>query len=250
MYKGIHAEKSWVRFGISPFGLGRPDRRPPGINGFSQYDKLYADAELWLEKGWVDYFVPQLYWPIKPPGQAYDVLLDYWIRQNPQRRHIWPGLFTSRIGAATKGYEPQEVMAQVDVTRTRPLATGHVHFSMVALMQNRKGIADQLRTTRYAGQALVPATTWLGNERPGTPLVGAARRARSVDLTLKAGKANALYAVWSRHGGQWRFAVVPAVRMAWSVPDDATLGAAEIVVVSAVDRLGNEGARVRVWGKS
>jgi hypothetical protein len=34
------------------------------------------------------------------------------------------------------------------------------------------------------------------------------------------------------------------------VPDDATLGAAEIVVVSAVDRLGNEGARVRVWGKS
>ena len=250
MYKGIHAEKSWVRFGISPFGLGRPDRRPPGINGFSQYDKLYADAELWLEKGWVDYFVPQLYWAIKPPGQAYDVLLDYWIRQNPQRRHIWPGLFTSRIGAATKGYEPQEVLAQVDVTRTRPLATGHVHFSMVALMQNRKGIADQLRTTRYAGQALVPATTWLGNERPGTPLVGASRRARSVDLTLKAGKANALYAVWSRHGGQWRFAVVPAVRVAWSVPDDATLGAAEIVVVSAVDRLGNEGARVRVWGKS
>ena len=142
------------------------------------------------------------------------------------------------------------MLAQVDVTRTRPLATGHVHFSMVALMQNRKGIADQLRTTRYAGQALVPATPWLGNERPGTPLVGASRRARSVDLTLKAGKANALYAVWSRHGGQWRFVVVPAVRVAWSVPDDATLGAAEIVVVSAVDRLGNEGARVRVWGKA
>jgi len=80
--------------------------------------------------------------------------------------------------------------------------------------------------------------------------VAAARRARSVELTLKAGKANALYAIWSRHGGQWRFAVAPAVRVAWSVPDDAALGAAEIVVVSAVDRLGNEGARVRVWSKS
>jgi hypothetical protein len=79
MYEGIHREKSWVRFGISPFGLGRPDRRPPGINGFSQYDKLYADAETWLQNGWLDYFTPQLYWSIRQPGQAYDVLLDYWI---------------------------------------------------------------------------------------------------------------------------------------------------------------------------
>jgi uncharacterized lipoprotein YddW (UPF0748 family) len=56
MYKGIHREKSWVRFGISPFGLGRPDRRPPASPA-SQYDKLYADAELWLQNGWLDYFV-------------------------------------------------------------------------------------------------------------------------------------------------------------------------------------------------
>lgn len=27
LYTGIHREKSWVRFGISPFGIGRP--RPP-----------------------------------------------------------------------------------------------------------------------------------------------------------------------------------------------------------------------------
>jgi len=249
MYKGIHAEKSWVRFGVSPFGIGRPDRRPPGIHGFSQYDKLYADAELWLEKGWLDYFVPQLYWAIKPPGQAYDVLLDYWIAQNPQGRHIWPGLFTSRIGAATRAFEPDEIVQQVSVTRSRPRATGHVHFSMVALMQNRKGVADQLRATRYTTQALVPATPWLSTARPGTPLVDAARRAKSVDLRLKAGAANAQYAVWSRHGGVWRFAVVPALRVDWSVPDDPQLGAAEVVVVNAVDRLGNEGARVRVWPK-
>jgi len=90
MYKGIHREKSWVRFGISPFGLGRPDRRPPGIAGFSQYDKLYADAELWLQKGWLDYFTPQLYWARSQKAQSYDVLLDYWIGQNTMGRHIWP----------------------------------------------------------------------------------------------------------------------------------------------------------------
>lgn len=247
LYEGIHREKSWVRFGISPFGLGRPDRRPPGINGFSQYDKLYADAELWLQNGWIDYFTPQLYWGIRQPGQAYGVLLDYWIAQNTRNRHVWPGLYTSRIGAPTRDYPPQEIVEQIGVTRTRPGASGHVHFSMVALMQNRKGIGDQLRSSAYVGPALVPATPWLGNDIPGTPAVTGARKGNGVYLKLAAGKANALYAVWSRYGGQWRFAVVPASRVDWTVPDDVKLGQPDLVVVSAVDRLGNESARVQAW---
>jgi uncharacterized lipoprotein YddW (UPF0748 family) len=249
MYKGIHREKSWVRFGISPFGLGRPDRRPPGIAGFSQYDKLYADAELWLQKGWLDYMSPQLYWPRAQAPQAYDVLLDYWIGQNTMGRHMWPGLFTSRIGAPTKDYQPQEILDQIDATRARPQAGGHVHFSMVALMQNRKGIADQLRTQSYATQALVPATPWLGNVKPGLPVVKANRHGKGVDLKLSAGKANALYTVWARHGNEWRFNVVPASKVDWRLEDDARLGTPDAVFVGAVDRLGIEGDRVLVWGK-
>ena len=59
IYKEIHAEKNNVRFGISPFGIWKPGY-PMGIIGSSQYDELYADAKLWLNKGWVDYFSPQL----------------------------------------------------------------------------------------------------------------------------------------------------------------------------------------------
>jgi uncharacterized lipoprotein YddW (UPF0748 family) len=249
MYEGIHREKSWVRFGISPFGLGRPDRRPPGIVGFSQYDKLYADAELWLQKGWLDYFTPQLYWARNQPGQAYDVLLDYWIGQNTQGRHLWPGLFTSRIGAPAKEYQPQEIVDQIESTRARPQAGGHVHFSMVALMQNRKGISEQLKSDSYATPALVPATPWLGNVKPGLPRVKAVRSGKGVELKLAAGKANALYTVWSRHGNEWRFNVVPATKVDWKVEDDARLGAPDAVFVGAVDRLGIEGDRIQVWGK-
>jgi uncharacterized lipoprotein YddW (UPF0748 family) len=254
LYEGIHREKSWVRFGISPFGLGRPDRRPPGINGFSQYDKLYADAETWLQEGWLDYLSPQLYWPIRQSAQAYDVLLDYWLAQNTRGRHVWPGLFTSRIGAPTKEYPPQEIIEQIGVTRTRPRAGGHVHFSMAALMENRKGISDQLRSRSYPSPALVPASPWLGSGQPDEPTVSAARKGGAVNLKLAAGKANALYAIWSRYDNpgaapQWRFAVAPASRIDWSVPDDAKLGAANAVFVSAVDRLGNESARVRAWGR-
>jgi hypothetical protein len=120
---------------------------------------------------------------------------------------------------------------------------------MAPLMQNRKGISDQLRANLYAGPALVPATPWLGKEAPGTPAVDAARRGGGLNLKLAAGKANALYAVWSRYGKEWRFAVVPSSRVDWTLPDDARLGAANAVFVSAVDRLGNESARVQVWGK-
>lgn len=241
LYKGIHAEKSWVRFGISPFGLGRPDRRPAGIVGFSQYDKLYADAETWLEKGWVDYFSPQLYWPIAQAPQAYDVLLDYWLAQNRHGRHMWPGLFTSRIGAATKAFAPQEIVQQIGVTRSRPKAGGHVHFSMAALMENRQGIADQLKTGHYAGPALVPATPWLGSDAVNTPTVSAQRNGSAVNLKLAAGKEHTHFAIWSRHGGEWRFAVAPASRTEWSVVDDAST-----VVVSAIDRVGNESQRISV----
>ncbi len=246
MSKLIHAEKSWVRFGISPFGIARPDRRPATIKGFSQYDKLYADAELWLEQGWVDYFAPQLYWPVSQTAQAYDVLLDYWIAQNKMGRHIWPGLFTSRIGAASRAYAPAEVLQQIALTHARPGASGHIHFSMAALMANREGISDQLLAGPYASPALVPATPWLGAQAPKAPQVGASRTAAGWTLALTPADPASTVAIWSRYGNGWRFAVAPGASASWAVPDDATAGPANAVVVSAVDRLGNESARVTV----
>ncbi len=246
LYKGIHAEKSWVRFGISPFGLGKPERRPAGIVGFSQYDKLYADAELWLENGWVDYFTPQLYWPIKQTPQAYDVLLDYWIGQNKYNRHVWPGLFTSRIGAATKSYAPEEIVQQIGVTRSRPKAGGHIHFSMIALMENRQGLSDRLSAGHYASAALVPATPWLGDARPEAPSVAARPGVAPLTLRLAPAKDSSHFAVWSRHGSQWRFSVVPAARLDLPLADDPVHGPATGAGVSAVNRLGIESERISV----
>lgn len=250
LYEGVHREKSWVRFGVSPFGIGRPDRRPPGIAGFSQYDKLYADAELWLAKGWVDYLAPQLYWPIAQQPQAFDVLLDYWLAQNPRGRHIWPGLYTSRIDNSAKAFAPEEIVKQVAVTRSRAGADGQVHFSMAPLMDNRKGVADLLRAYSYQTQALVPATPWLSSQAPASPLVALRRLGNGLALQIAPGAGAILpvteYALWARYGDQWRFTVIPAqgLRSDWPLPDDARLGPASEVVVSAVDRLGNESARV------
>jgi len=252
MYLGIRKEKSWVRFGISPFGIGRPDRRPAGIIGFSQYDKLYADAELWLANGWLDYLAPQLYWPVAQAPQAFDVLLDYWLAQNTRARHVWPGLYTSRIDNSAKAFAPEEIVKQIGVTRSRNGVRGHLHFSIAPLMENRKGITDQLKSQAYQTAALTPATPWLGSDAPAAPQAAARRESNGVALKLSAGagKPVAHYAIWSRYGGEWRFAVAPASRPVLLLADDAAGGAAQSVVVSAVDRLGNESERINVYTRS
>ena len=166
LYRAVHAEKPWVKVGISPFGLPRPDRRPEGITGFSQYDKLYADVEHWFEQGWLDYLAPQLYWPIAQEAQAFPVLLRYWAAINKQSRHLWPGLFTSRIDESDKSWLPDEIVRQIALLRSQSGVTGHIHFSAAAIVQNRRGIAEVLAASMYVNEARIPDTPWLAPRPP------------------------------------------------------------------------------------
>ena len=244
LYQTVLRERPGARLGVSPFGLGRPDMRPPGITGFSQYDKLYADVELWFAQGWMDYLAPQLYWPIDRVGQQFPVLLDYWLAQNTAQRHVWPGLYTSLVSRdgtiGPRAWAAREISDQVAVQRSRPAASGHIHFSMVALMQDRGGVATQLMAGAYAVPALVPPTPWRSSTPqpppPGAPALKLA--AGQAMLEPAAGSNVAQWAVWRRSAGQWRFSVQPVSERAV-----ATAGA-DALVVSAVDRWGRLSPRV------
>ncbi|MFZ6873618.1 glycoside hydrolase family 10 protein [Undibacterium sp. Di27W] len=238
----VHLEKPWVKFGISPFGIGRPDRLPPGITGFSQYDKLYADVELWLARGWLDYLAPQLYWPINQGPQAFKVLHDYWLAQNTTGKHVWPGLYTSRIDNSDKSWSADEILNQVDAMREKA-GNGHVHFSMVALNQNRKGIRQRLATEKYTSQALIPASPWLDNTLPASPLLEASADKKSVRLQLASTVNTRLLAIWKRTEQQWLFSVVPAQNMMIDLSDDPQYGAVKQLTVSVISRTGVEGIR-------
>jgi len=242
----VHREKPWVRFGVSPFGIGKPALRPVGIVGFSQYDKLYADVELWLARGWLDYSAPQLYWAIDSVGQPLGVLFDYWAGANTAGRHLWPGFFTSRINATPESWSADEIANQVALVRARR-ASGHIHFSMAALLENRKGVADRLAAA-YARPALVPATPWLDATPPAAPEA----RVRSTPgdpgtiLLEDAGSKAWLLAIWTRHGPTWRFRTVPASPGTARIETRIDGGALERLVVSRVSRLGVESTRVTV----
>lgn len=168
LYLTVKAEKPWVKVGVSPFGIWRPGY-PEGVAGLDAYREIYADAKLWVNEGWLDYVTPQLYWPASAPQQPYARLLEWWIGENEHRRHVWPGNFTSRVGDPKAQWDANEILDQIRITRDAPGQLGNVHFSMRALMENRRGLADSLTEGPYAEPALVPASPWLDPRVPSAP---------------------------------------------------------------------------------
>ncbi len=146
MYRRVKSTRASAKVGISPFGIWRPGVPATIEAQLDAYGQLYCDARLWIQKGWCDYLSPQLYWSIQPAKQSFPVLLKWWRDQSTAGRPIWPGIATDRIGAARPA---SEIAAQIALTRSGTSDPGHIHWNMNALMQNRGGIAELLKTTTY-----------------------------------------------------------------------------------------------------
>jgi uncharacterized lipoprotein YddW (UPF0748 family) len=168
LWQGIKATKPYVKFGISPFGIYRPGQ-PSGITGLDAYTVLYADSRKWLEQGWIDYIAPQLYWRIDQTKQSYPVLLKWWTDVNPQRRHIYAGNNIGQLDG--KAWKDDEIDKQIKISRNLAgnLSLGNIFFSMTAINQNRRGIADQFKNTLYSRPAIVPAMPWRNSTPPSPP---------------------------------------------------------------------------------
>lgn len=192
----IHTVKPSVRFGISPFGIWRPGF-PASVRGLDSFAEIYADSRKWLQAGWVDYLVPQLYWPIGRPQQDFSQLLAWWTEQNPGGRNIWAGLNASlATNTAPRGRGAYELLDQIGRTRAQRGATGDVFFSMKTLMQDPDSLVERLARDAYGQPALVPASPWLGERAPSLPVVEARIDAASGESVLDVDPANGENAPW------------------------------------------------------
>lgn len=252
----IKKEKSWVKFGISPFGIWRPGypeqtKTFDGFDVFDPYEKIYADSRKWLVNGWLDYFSPQLYWKIEQSNLSYPVLLNWWTEQNTQGRHIWPGNFTSQVAnGGSKGWSADEILNQIRVTRGYVGATGNIHFSMTALMQNSKGISDSLAKELYARPALVPASPWLSNTPPGKPnlMVRKDQASGKIQLTWEpTGIQNVwLWVIQTRTGSEWTTKILPGSQSSYLLSSNDSKKRVESVAVFAVNRYETSGPPIVV----
>ena len=243
VYNQIKQHKPWVKFGVSPFGIWRPGN-PESIKGFDAYASLYADARRWQQEGWLDYLTPQLYWEIESAGQSYPVLLQWWHQQNILGRHLWPGNFTSRVKNAEKReWTAKEIVRQVKLTQQHSGATGNVHFSMKALQDDSRGVAEALLSGPYAHPALVPATPWIPSKPPGKPQVRVQQTAERLLLHLRASgsKEPWLWVVRTCSDETWSTEILPGHQGRIVLPVSADGTRPERAAISAVNRLGSEG---------
>ena len=263
LYRRTKEAKAWVKVGISPFGIWRPGY-PAGVTGFDSYAKLYGDSRKWIREGWIDYFTPQLYWPTTQTAQSYTALLGWWLGENVHSRHLWPGHNTSRAAGGT--WAPDELNAQIRATRATS-ATGDIHFSMRALMPvatvrrdsvlvgvatqpprqaAAAAITEKLRSELYTAPALIPASPWLGTRVPATPAAVLVSDAVSGDQVLRLVPGSAGRVAWwtvrvRDDDGGWRTWVLPGAQTRLVVASAGGVRPRR-VVVTAVDRLGNESA--------
>ena len=258
IYKGIKAEKPWVKFGLSPFGIWQPYNPPAIGSGFNQHETLYADAKLWLNKGWIDYYSPQLYWPINQISQSFPVLLGWWKDQNLKGRHLWPGI---SIGLSPASRAIDETVNQIMVTRgILPASPGVIHWSIGPLVSSPelvKAVADG----PYRRPALVPPMPWLDRKAPAPPAV--TKKAESDTLKISWTHPDpsdvGRWVVYYRYGSQWNQKILagtanedalPAFTLNRSllgrIPRERVTKAEQAllkldsIAVSAVDRFGNE----------
>lgn len=172
----LRETKNHLKFGVSPFGVWRNQQSDllgsATKAGIPSYDSIYADTRRWMQEGWVDYILPQLYWSRTFPAASYEVLADWWT-QNRFGRHLYIGHAAYKVNANSDSawYRPSEIPSQLALNRRKGSAhiQGSAFFSAKVLLQNPNGLCDSLRTQWYAAPALLPLMPWKDDVAPQAP---------------------------------------------------------------------------------
>ena len=258
VYKGIKAEKPYVKFGLSPFGIWRP-YNPPAIGAsFNQHNTLYADAKKWLNEGWIDYYSPQLYWPVNQLAQSYPVLLEWWKGENLKNRHLWPGI---SLGGQQADKASDEAINEIMIARgILPSSPGVVHWSIGTLI-NSPAMTKAISDGPYRKKALVPSSPWLSAKLPESPAVNISLDRDTVNISWisKSTSKTAQWVIYYKQGSQWNYDIVDGARFSYRLPgftvNETALNRPDVqsidniekilfridsVAVTAIDGYGNE----------
>jgi uncharacterized lipoprotein YddW (UPF0748 family) len=167
----IHKVKPWVQFGISPFGVWRnqsTDPRGSKTKATTNYDDLYADILLWLEKDWIDYVTPQLYWEQGHALADYNELIEWWNR-NSYGKNFYVGHGIYRAGSNPAWKSPNEIPNQIKKMRSLKNTHGSAYFSSASFKTNANGWNDSLQNTYYHNPALIAPIEWLVQNKMTSP---------------------------------------------------------------------------------
>lgn len=174
--KEMKQAKPYMKFGISPFGVWRNKATDPTGSdttaGVQNYDDLYADTRLWIEKGWIDYITPQIYWYFGFTPASFEKLVDWWVKETEgTHTQLYVGHADYKVNDPNTPawLNPDELPNQLKYLLNFDTVKGSMHFSTVDILNNPLGLKDRLSGDSYRYKALVPEMPWLPANTPSAP---------------------------------------------------------------------------------
>lgn len=170
LHDTIASVKPWVKFGVSPFGIYRNAASSPSgsdTRGLQNYDDLYADVLLWVNAGWIDYCVPQLYWQIGHSTADYATLIKWW-NNNAYNRQLYIGEDVERTAkyADTKNASVNQMPAKYALHEQMDNVDGAVLWYAKAVVDDIGNYGSMLRTVYWKYPALVPTMPYIDRKAP------------------------------------------------------------------------------------
>lgn len=175
LHDSIRAVKPWVKFGVAPFGIYHNEvagSNLPGsrTKGLQNYDDLYADVLYWINQGWVDYTVPQIYWEIGHKAADYDELIHWWSRF-AGKRPLFIGQDVERTVRAADLKNPRrnQMAEKFRLQRTLRGIQGSCLWYSAAVVRNEGNYATALKQNYHRLPALQPLFPFIDSKAPGKP---------------------------------------------------------------------------------
>lgn len=143
VYEKIKSIDSSVEFGISPMGIWKNSTSDPSgsaTKGTEGYYNVYGDAKTWVEKGWVDYIVPQIYWETGNAAADYETLVKWWsnvVKGTDVDLYIGQGIYKDSVAS--------EITKELQINEKYDQVGGSFYFSLRDLLNDRQGVASSVK---------------------------------------------------------------------------------------------------------
>ena len=128
---------------------------------------MYADVLYWIEQGWVDYCIPQVYWEIGHKAADYEELVQWWAKYASQR----PLYIGQDVQRTVKAKDESSLTGnqQADkyrMQRAQENVQGTCFWDAASAANNVNGYRDFLAQGIFRYPALMPRYDFIDDKAP------------------------------------------------------------------------------------